>query len=143
MSKQVTRAFLDTDVIISGLCTAEGAPAELLDRFVRGQFVAVVSHQTLEEAVLTFKNVLPDALFPLEIFLRNVPPEVIKRPSQKDIARWSEVAKEDAEVLASAILAGPDCVVTLNRRLLATAIARETGLTIVTPARFLASIVKR
>lgn len=143
MAKQVLRAFLDTDVVISGLCAADGAAAEVLNRFVRGQFVAVVSHQTLEETVAGFKNVLPDALFPLESFLRNSPPEITKRPSPKDVERWSKVARQDADVLASAVLAAPDCVVTGNKRLLAAAVARQTGLTVVTPVQFLANLVRR
>ncbi len=133
------RVFLDANVIFSGLCSAQGAPAVLLKLFVEGRLRVVISQQVLEEVVRTIGRRLPEALPSLRKLLLSVPPEIAEDPPPEDIAFWAQVVHaDDAGVLAAAVAARPDYLVTGDRHFFANpGIAEKSGLRIVTPAQFL------
>ena len=71
------RVFLDTNVIFSGLYSSEGPAGIILDRFIKGDFIVIISQQVLEEVVRTISEKLPVALPTLRKLLGNVSLEII------------------------------------------------------------------
>jgi putative PIN family toxin of toxin-antitoxin system len=133
------RVFLDSNVVFSGLYSAEGAPGIILERFVKGSIRVVVSQQVLEEVVRTVKAKLPSALPALRRLLVSTPPEVVADPQRRELERWmNKLPLGDAVILAAAIGAQPDYFITGDRHFTESpGVAEEAGLRIVTPAQFL------
>lgn len=105
--------FLDSNVIISGIHSPDGAPGAILKYLVEGKITVAVSQQVLEEVVRTVKNKLPRALPALREFLLCSPLQVIGDPGPEEVARWTGIVhEEDASILAAAIAAEPDFFVT-------------------------------
>ena len=139
LPKPRLRAFLDSNVILSELYSSKGAPGIILERFIAGRLRVVISQQVLEETVRTVKKKLPEALPALKRLLVSTPPEVREDPVLAEVARWSKVIHaEDAAILAAAVAAEPDYLVTGDRHFFENpGIAETSGLHIVTPAEFL------
>ena len=139
MPESKPRVFLDSNVIFSGLCSPQGAPGIILDRFIKGGVSVVVSQQVLEEVIRTIKEKLPEALPALRRLLVSVPPEVVADPKPVEIERWTRrLSVADAAILAAAVAAQPDYFLTGDNHFLENSgIGEETGLHIVTPAQFL------
>jgi putative PIN family toxin of toxin-antitoxin system len=136
------RVFLDINVIFSGLYSARGPAGIIMDRFIDGEFAVVISQQVLEELVRTIKEKLPAALPALRKLLGNISLEIVKDPDYEAVAKWTEIIHhDDAAILAAAVAAQPDYLVTGDKHFFEdTAIIEKSGLCIVTPDRFLASI---
>ncbi len=83
MARAKIRAFLDTNVIFSGLYSAKGAPEAIIDYYAQGYFTTVVSRQMLDELIGTLKDKLPEALPTLRSLLVNMSPEVVADPRCK------------------------------------------------------------
>ncbi len=137
--KSKSRVFLDSNIIFSGLYSPRGAPAAILQLFIKGSISVVVSQQVLEEVIRTIKEKLPQALPALKRLLINVPPEVVTAPKLPKVKCWTKrLPMADAAILAAAVAAQPDYFVTGDNHFLENpGIGEETGLHIVTPAQFL------
>lgn len=133
------RVFLDSNVVFSALYSSQGAPASIWERFIDGKLIVVISQQVLEEVVRTIKEKLPEALPLLSQLLVSVPPEIVAGPAPGEVARWAEVMhSSDASILAAAVAAQPDYLVTGDRHFLDNpAIAEKSGLCILTPVQLL------
>ena len=139
VSEPKLRVFLDSNVIFSGLYSAGGAPGIILERFIEGRLMVVVSQQVLDEVIRTIKEKLPEALPALRKLLVNAPPEIWKDPIPEEVKRWSGLLDVgDAVVLAAAVAAQPDYFVTGDRHFTENPnIAEKADLQIVTPAQFI------
>lgn len=137
--KPKLRVFLDSNVIFSGLYSSDGAPGIILQRFIEGELMVVISQQVLEEVVRTIKKKLPGALPALRRLLVSITPEIGKDPSLEEVTHWAEVIyPDDAGVLAAAVAAQPDYLITGDKHFFENpSIAGKSGLHIVTPAQFL------
>lgn len=137
--KRRPRVFLDSNVIFSALYSSGGPPATIVERFIQGELRAVISPQVLEEVVRTVKRKLPEALPALGRLLLAVPPEITRDPAPEEVTRWAGVmGKDDAAILAAAVVTQPDYLVTGDKAFLANpSIAEGSGLRIVTPAQLL------
>ncbi len=133
------RVFLDSNVIVSGLYSPEGAPAVILGRFIDGRLRVVISQQVLQEVVRTINEKLPEALASLRKLLMSSPPEITQDPDPADVSRWAGVVhSDDAGILAAAVAAQPDYLITGDKHFLENpGVADKAGLRIVTPAQFL------
>ncbi len=139
--KPKLRVFLDSNVIFSGLYSAEGPAGIILDRFIDGELVVVISQQVLREVVATIKEKLPAALPVLRAFLGSISLEIIKDPTAGEVATWTQIIhQEDAAILAAAVTAQPDYLITGDKHFLRNLnkITEKSGLRIVTPGQFLA-----
>ena len=139
MPEPKPRVFLDSNVIFSGLYSSRGAPAVILERFVDGSLMIVVSQQVLDEVIRTIKEKLPEAISALRKLLVNTPPEIWKDPAPEEVKRCSGLLDVgDAAILAAAIAAQPDYFVTGDRHFTENPeIAEKAGVYIVTPAQFI------
>lgn len=137
--KPKPRVFLDSNVIISGLYSPQGAPGKIMESFIRGNLNILVSQQVIEEVIRTVKEKLPEALPALRKLLVTMPPEVVADPKPEEILPWTKrLHYADAAILASAIAAHPDHLVTGDNHFLEDPdIAKESGLSIITPSQLL------
>lgn len=133
------RVFLDSNVIFSGLYSSHGEPGVILERFIEGRLAVVISQQVLEEVVRTVNEKLPEALPALHRLLVGAPPEIVSDPVPQEVAGYADVLSlGDAAILAAAIAAQPDYLVTGDKHFLdSPAIAEWSGLRIVAPAELL------
>jgi putative PIN family toxin of toxin-antitoxin system len=131
--------FLDSNVIFSAIYSSKGAPAVILERFIEGRLMVVVSQHVLDEVIRTIKEKLPEALPALRKLLVNAPPEIRKDPTPEEVKHWSGLLDiGDAAIMAAAVTAQPDYFVTGDRHFLENPeIVKRAGLQIVTPAQFL------
>ncbi len=85
----------------------------------------------------TIKEKLPEALPTLRRLLVSMPLEINENPTPEEVARWAEVIHtEDAAILAAAVAAQPDYLVTGDKHFYP-GTAEKSGLHIVTPSQFL------
>ncbi|MBI2303703.1 MAG: putative toxin-antitoxin system toxin component, PIN family [Chloroflexi bacterium] len=133
------RVFLDSNVILSGLHSSAGAPGIILERFIEGELMVVISQQVLEEVVRTINEKLPGALPTLKRLLVSIIPEIVKDPSPQEVTPWAEIIHpDDAGILTAAVAAQPDYLITGDKHFFENpSIAGKSGLHIVTPAQFL------
>ena len=145
LKKPELRVFLDTNVIFSGLYSRRGPAGIIIDRFIDRGFAIIVSQQVLEELVRTIKEKLPAALPALRKLLGSVSLEIVKDPDYEVVTEWAEIIHhDDAAILAAAVAAQPAYLVTGDKHFFeAPAIIEKSGLRIITPDRFLASIDER
>ena len=137
------RVFLDSNVVFSGLYSSVGAPAAILDAFAAGDLSVVVSSMVLEEVVRATKAKAPRALPALGLLLANSPLEVVANPAPDGILPWRRfLSAGDAAVLAAAISARVDYLVSGDRHFTGRRIAVEGRIRIVTPAQLLAVLRK-
>ena len=59
MPEPKLRVFLDSNVIFSGIYSSKGAPAVILESFIEGRLMVVVSQQVMDEVIRTIKNMRP------------------------------------------------------------------------------------
>ncbi len=87
----------------------------------------------------TINEKLPAALPALRKLLINTPPEIVKDPTPKETTYWTKVIDaEDAPILAAAVAAQPDYLITGDKHFFDNpGISEKSGLHIVTPADFL------
>jgi putative PIN family toxin of toxin-antitoxin system len=131
------RVFLDTNVIFSALYASVGAPNAILEAYLRGQIEVVVSRQVLEELVRTVRQKRPQLVTRLYFFLQQAPFEVQPDPSPDEVTRWEQVIHSaDAPILAAAIAARPDFLITGNKRHFTSEVATLAGLEILSPSEF-------
>jgi len=116
----------------------------ILERFIEGRLMVVVSQQVLGEVIRTIKEKLPEALPALRKLMVNAPPEIRKDPMPEEVKRWRGLLDiGDAAILAAAVAAQPDYFVTGDRHFIENPeIAEQAGLQIVTPAQFIEARTK-
>jgi len=130
------RLFLDTNVLLSGFYSSQGAPAALIDRISERAVSLVISRQVLLELIRAVGEKIPDKLPHVQRLMVRSRPEVWSTPPLDEVARWTDLLSgPDAAILAAAIAAKPDYFVTGDKRFLAPAIAERSGLRIVAPAK--------
>ncbi len=137
--KRRLRIFLDSNVLFSALYSSSGAPRIILSHIIDGKLKLVISEQVLEEVVRTVKDKIPDTLADLRKLLVSIPLEITEDQSPEDVAQWTEMIDiGDAGVLAAAVKAQPDYLITRDRHFFENpGIADKSGLKILTPAQFL------
>ena len=132
------RVFLDTNALVSALHSAGGPPAAILRLHAEDQITIVVSQLVVEELIRAIHRKLPDALPLLREFLLNTPPEVVPDPSADEMRRFApSVNRSDAPVLAAAINAGADYLVSGDVAFLREARRLEVAVALVTPRELL------
>ena len=110
------RICLDSDVVIAGLFSTEGASHALLVLAEMGLLFVVLPIAAVEEVERNLKAKLPEAL-PLFGRLRDVPWVAIHRPSSAaEKAARPHAHPKDVPILAAAISADAYALVTHNTR---------------------------
>lgn len=151
MGKLVGRPsiFLDSGVLIEGLFSPWSASHGLLILGRAGAFKIMLAQAVRAEVEADLLRrlrrdpestaVVMDAYAKL---LRLLRPTVIPVPSDEELAACTHLIRHRADVaiLASAVRAKPDYLVTSNTRHFTAGVARRTGLKIVTPQHLIARV---
>lgn len=135
------RVFLDTSVLLAGLASPTGASSMILALAEAELITLVVSEQVLVEAERNLQEKLPRAISEYRRFLIACPLDKAAAPTAADVAVAREILHpKDASILAAAVAAQVDYLVTLNRKhfLDDREVAHKSGLRIGTPGDFLA-----
>ena len=110
------RVFLDTSAILAGLNSSRGAAGVVLSLVASSKIVGVISPQIIEEGKRVIGLKFPNLYLAWTSFLL-LRLEVTPAPSLVQIRRaYALLPTSDAPILASAIQAKPDALVTWNTR---------------------------
>ena len=135
------RVFTDASVLIAGAGSRHGASRAILTMAEIGLFKLVLSRQVLDECERNLQKKLPDALPVFAELLANIGPEILPDPPLEESARWETIIDaKDAPILAAAVMAGPDRLLTLDVKDFTPAVAAQAGLIIQTPGDFVKEI---
>jgi hypothetical protein len=106
-----------------------------------GLFKLIVSRQVLDECERNLRKKLPVALPVFAELLANIGPEILPDPPAEQSEQWeSIIAAKDAPILAAAVLASPDRLLTLDITDFSPKVAAQSGLIIQTPGDFVHEI---
>jgi hypothetical protein len=108
-----------------------------------GLFKLIVSRQVLDECDRNLRQKLPAALPILAELLAAIGPEIVPDPPPEETIRWATIIEpKDAPILAAAVQASPDRLLTLNTKDFTAEVAAKSRLTIQTPGEFVGNIRK-
>jgi predicted nucleic acid-binding protein len=129
------RIFVDANVLVAGGDSRSGASNAVLQLAEVGLFRLVASRQVLDEVERNVRKKLPRALPNLVALLAQLPFEIVSDPADADCLRWVDVIElKDTPILAAAVLAKVDRMITLNTNDFTPEVAQASSLSIQTPS---------
>jgi predicted nucleic acid-binding protein len=135
------RVFADANILIAGADSRTGASNAVLKMAEVGLYRLVVSHQVLDEAERNLRKKLPRALTNFATQMGQLILEIVPNPPKEESAKWEKIIEaKDAPILAAAVIAQVDCLVTLNTKDFTPYVAEQSGLLIQTPSEFVREI---
>ena len=141
MKKPIQRikVFIDTSVLIAGVASVSGASATVLDLCEAESIQMVISRQVLVEADRNFSAKLPGLVTQFRQFMRNLAPLMAEDPPRAAVERAAAlIAQKDAAILAAALEAKVDYLITLDKKhFLKPKVKENIPLEVCTPADFL------
>ena len=133
--------FADSSVIIAGVGSASGASRAVLILADLGFFKLIISPLVLEESRRNIAKKLPTFMPVFTDFIATIQPEVVVNPSVEECQRWITIIEaKDAPIIAAAISAKVNRLLTLNTKDFTPEVAARTGLIIQTPGEFIQDI---
>ena len=135
------RVFVDTSVLLAGLASPRGAANLILTLAEAELLTLVLSEEVLIEAERNLQRKLPAAIPYYREWLAACPVERVPSPTREEVLQAARmIHPKDAAILAAAMRAGVDDLVTLDRChfLDDPEVARRSGLRIGTPGEFIA-----
>ena len=139
MERRRWQVFIDTSALIAGILSPTGAAHEVLRLCEAHVVQAVMSRQVLVETDRNLADKLPALLLDYRAFLKHLAPRIVADPPRASVERAKElIHHNDAPILAAALLANVDYLVTWNTRHFQKKAVRDaTPFPIVTPGEFL------
>src|SRR5437867_9340876 len=138
MESTQTSVFVDTNVLFSALHSPTGTPARLIDLSVDGRFQIIVSQRILTELIRTTEAKLPLELANLSNMLMGAALRVVSNPPRDAVdALLNKVNPQDAPILAAALAAQADYLVTGDRIFLREARKAQIAIAVLSPREFL------
>jgi len=132
----MNRVFVDTSVLFAAAYSATGAARDLLKFAIEKRVQVILSQDVLTETERNLARKAPAKLEIYQQFLTLIEPEIVDRPGKEVVWEIEQyVAQKDAPIIAAAIAAQPDYLVTYDRKDLLDKpeVAEKSGLMIVTP----------
>jgi len=139
MEAKPWRVFLDTSALIAGLISQTGAAREVLRLCEAGVVETLVSTQVLTEADRNLSEKLPGLVADYRLLIQSIAPTLVDDPTPSEVSRLAGVIHaNDAPILAAAIAAEADYLVTWNtRHFHQPKVRKVVRFQIVTPGEFL------
>lgn len=132
------KVFIDANILIAGANSRSGASRAVLLMGEIGLVQLVSSNQALVEAERNIRKKLPKALPNFVEQMTHLQLEVVSDPDNEVSAQWEHIIEaKDAPILAAAILANVERLITLNTKDFTAEVAQQTSLIIQTPAQFM------
>lgn len=118
MNMKPIKVFLDSSVIIAGLASARGGSRELLSLAEMKLLIPVISEQVVREVTRNIEKKLPNRL-PHYFQLFRLLPFIMVEPSPENLEKTRKLINpQDAGILASALTAGVDWLISLDKHFL-------------------------
>jgi predicted nucleic acid-binding protein len=139
MERRRWTVFLDTSALLAGIISPTGAAHEVLRLCEAKVVTSVISRQVLVEADRNLSEKLPALIPDYRDLLRHLSPLIVEDPSQRAVEEAATVInRKDAPILAAALEASVDYLVTWNtRHFQKKAVKEYARFHIVTPGEFL------
>jgi predicted nucleic acid-binding protein len=132
------KVFVDANVLIAGADSRSGASRAVLLMGEIGLIQLVVSRQVLIESERNIRRKLPSALPNFVEQMTYLRLEVVNDPPADASSAWEPLIEaKDAPILAAALAARADRLVTLNSKHFTPTVAARAGIVIQTPAAFI------
>ena len=131
------RVFVDSSVLFAAMYSASGMARDLIRLGLQGQVQLIVSPDVLEETIRNLTRKAPEKVEAYQSLLELLELEITADPSTELVKSVETyVVAKDAPIVAAAIQAAPDYLVTYDRKHLIEPpeVSQQSGLTIVTPA---------
>lgn len=128
--------FVDSSVLIAAAISATGSAREVLILGLRGEVTLSLSSLVIEETERNLLRKAPAAHPAFTIFRQVFTPSIVEPPEALVLKVAAVVAMKDAPIVAGALQARADYLVTFDRRHLiweAEPIKAHFGLTVTTP----------
>jgi len=134
--------FFDSSAVVAGAVSTSGAANALFMLTMAEEITITISEQVVIESEHTLALKSPRSLPYYRDLLRMAKPRIVRIPPPKVVAKYHFIISDpkDAPILAAAVKAGVDYLVTLNRKhfLADLKVAEKSGLRIGTPSDALA-----
>jgi putative PIN family toxin of toxin-antitoxin system len=130
------RVFVDTSVLFSAVYSSTGFARDLLQLSLDDQIQLIVSQNVLAEVERNLQAKIPEYLDRWRRFLNVLQLEIVADPPLEQVRLCEAyVVQKDAPIVAAAIIAKVDYLVTYDRKHLLEPpeVAKQSGLTIVMP----------
>ena len=140
------RVFLDASVLFAACYSQTGSSRDLLREAIRENVKIVLSEHVLEEARRNLAQKAPEALTAFRELLTAIKPQMARKPTSKELKQAAAyIHLKDAPVVAAAVKAKVDCLVTWDRKHFIDdpKVAEESGLMIITPDQLMAIVRKQ
>lgn len=135
------KIFADANVLIAGADSNSGASNIVLQLAEAGFFTLLVSRQVLDEAERNLRKKLPRALPNFAAQMSLIHLTIVPDPTPEETAVWEPIIEaKDAPILAAAVSANADRLITLNSKDFTPEVAEQSGLIIQTPGAFIQEI---
>lgn len=138
------RVFLDTSALLAGFNSPTGASGVIVAACFSKDIIPIISPQIIEEAERNIAAKFPKLADTWHSFLL-VQPSITKTPSLRQVqAAYELLPTSDAPILASAIEASPDALVTWNtKHFLRPRVVAAVHFPILIPGDFLDQFLRR
>ena len=135
-TQKLFKVFLDTSALLSGLNSPFGASGFMISLFKLKKIIIVISPEVISEAERIIKDKFPLLKISFLDFLASQP-RITQKLSPKEIkSAYKIINSEDTPILAGAIKAKVDFLVTLDKRFQNLA-KNKVKLKILSPGEFL------
>lgn len=135
------RVFADANVLIAGADSRSGASHAVLMLAEVGLFRLVVCRQVLDETERNIRKKLPHALRLFVELMAALDLEIVADPEPVEYERYYDIIEaKDAPILAAAVIARVDRLLSLNSKDFTPSVAAQSGLRIQTPAQFITDL---
>ena len=135
------KIFADANVLIAGADSDSGASNVVLQLAEAGFFTLLVSRQVLDEAERNLRKKLPRSLPNFAAQMSRLQLKIVPDPTPGKTAVWKPIIEaKDAPILAAAVSANADRLITLNTKDFTPKVAEHSGLIIQTPGEFIQEI---
>ncbi len=139
-----SKLFFDSSALIAGVLSRTGAACVLMLFSEQGKLDLLISEHVIEECERSLARKAPAALPAFRNTLKDIQPKIVTAPTSEELQPCLYMISDptDAPILAAAIKAKVDFLVTHNRRhfLDDPKVAEKSGLKIGTPGDALAWI---
>jgi len=135
-TQKLFKVFLDTSVLLSGLNSPFGASGFIISLFKLKKIIIVISSEVISEAEKAIKNKFPLLKIPFLDFLTSRPIITQKLTPKEIKSVYKIINSEDAPILAGAIKAKVDFLITLDKKFQELA-KNKVKLKILSPGKFL------
>lgn len=137
------RVFVDTSVLFAATYSSSGMARDLIRLGLLGQVQLIVSQDVLEETIRNLSRKAPEKVEAYQSLLELLELEITADPTIELVKTVETyVVAKDAPIIAAAIQAAPDYLVTYDRKHLIDPpeVSQQSGLTIVTPAEVVRAV---